>query len=279
VYISENVHDVHSFLGLVNYFRKFIEHYSEIAVPLTNLTKKSHPWVWTGRCQDAFELLKQKLIEAPLLRTPNESLPYKVVTDASDLGLGGVLLQEGHPVAFESRMFNDAELNYQTTEKDMPAVVHALRVWRCYLEGAEYIVYTDHVSKTSFQTQPNMSRRQARWSEFLQRFGAFKWKHRKGSKNVADALSRRDVAGSVRRFCRAAQFQVVGTAGAVAAGHRKAFQHISIPGQREDVAGDQGSAKVLTFDLSIPLLKCLISGSQSLYQQVEQDAHWAPDAS
>jgi hypothetical protein len=102
---------------VVNYFQKFIEHYSEIAVPLTNLTKKSHPWVWTGRCQNAFELLKQKLTEAPLLRTPDESLPYEVVTDASDLGLGGMLLQEGQPVAFESRKLNDAELNYQTTEK------------------------------------------------------------------------------------------------------------------------------------------------------------------
>jgi hypothetical protein len=101
--VPKNVHDVRSFLGLINYFRKFIEHYSEIAVPLTNLTKKSHPWVWTGRCQDAFELSKQKLIEAPLLCTPDERLPHEVVTDASDLGLGGVLLQEGHPVAFESR--------------------------------------------------------------------------------------------------------------------------------------------------------------------------------
>jgi hypothetical protein len=101
--VPKNVHDVRSFLGLVNYFRKFIEHYSEIAVPLTNLTKKSHPWVWNGRCQDAFEMLKQKLIEAPLRRTSDERLPYEVVTDASDLGLGGVLLQEGHPVAFESR--------------------------------------------------------------------------------------------------------------------------------------------------------------------------------
>jgi hypothetical protein len=142
------------------------------------------------------------------------------------------------------------------------------------IEGAEFTMYTDHVSNTYFQTQPNLSRRQARWSEFLQRFGTFEWKYRKGSKNVADALSRRDVAGSVWRFCRAAQFQVVGTAGAVAAGHREAFQHISIPGQGEDVAGDQGSAKVLTFDLSIPLLKRLMSGSQSQYQQVQQDAHW-----
>jgi hypothetical protein len=86
----------------------------------------------------------------------------------------------------------------------MLAVVHALRVWRCYLEGADFTVYTDHVSNTYFQTQPNLSRRQARWSEFLQRFGAFEWKSRKGAKNVADALSRRDVAGSVWRFCCAA---------------------------------------------------------------------------
>jgi hypothetical protein len=134
-------------------------------------------------------LLKQKLTEAPLLRTPDEFLPYEVVTDASHLGLGGVLLQEGQPVAFESRKLNDAELNYQTTEKEMLADVRALRVWRCYLEGAEFTVYTDHVSNTCFQTQPNLSRRQARWSEFLQRFGAFEWKYRKGAKNVADALS------------------------------------------------------------------------------------------
>jgi hypothetical protein len=146
-------------------------------------------------------------------------LPYEVVTDASDLGLGGVLLQEGHPVAFESRKLNSAELNYQTTEKEMLAVVHALRVWRCYLEGADFTVYTDHVSNTYFRPQPNLSQRQARRSEFLQRFGAFEWKYRKGAKNVADALSRRDVAGSVWRFCRAAQFPVVGTAGSVAAGH------------------------------------------------------------
>jgi hypothetical protein len=171
--VPKNVHDVKSFLGLVNYFRKFIEHYSEIAVPLTNLTKKSHLWVWTGHCQDAFKLLKQKLTKAPLLCTPDESLPYEVVTNASDLGLGGMSLQEGQPVAFESRKLNDAELNYQTTEKEMLAVVHDLRVWRCYLEGVEFTVYTDHVLNTYFQMQPNLSRRQARWSEFLQRFGAF----------------------------------------------------------------------------------------------------------
>jgi hypothetical protein len=169
-------------------------------VPLTNLTKKSQPWVWTGRCQDAFELLKQKLTKALLLRTTDESLPYEVVTDASDLSLGGVLLQEGQPVAFEYRKLNDAELNYQTTEKEMLPVVHALRVWRCYLEGAEFTVYIDHVSNTYFQTQPNMSQRQARWSEFPQRFGAFGWKYRKGTKNVARCVEPKGCSGECLAF-------------------------------------------------------------------------------
>jgi hypothetical protein len=103
--------------------------------------------------------LKQKLTKAPLLRFPDKSLPYEVVTDASYLGLGGVLLQEGQSVTFESRKLNDAKLNYQTTEKERLAVVHALHVWRCYLEGAEFTVCTDQVSNTYFQTQLNLSRR------------------------------------------------------------------------------------------------------------------------
>jgi hypothetical protein len=268
------VHDVRSFLDLVNYFRKFIEHYSEIAVPLTNLTWKASAWNWTGRCQDAFELLKQKLIEAPLLHTLDERLLYEVVTDASDSGLGVVLLQEGHPVTFESRKLNLAELNYNVTEKEMLAVVHALRVWRCYLEGANFMwtLCTDHVSNTFFQTQPNLFRRQARWSDFWQRFGNFEWKYRKGASNVANALSQRDVAGSVWRSCRAARLIVVGTVGAVAARDQETYQRISLPAQGERVSGNQSNAEMLTFDLSIPLLKRLITGSQSLYGKVQGHA-------
>jgi hypothetical protein len=77
---------------------RFIEYYFEIAVPLTNLTQKANARDWTSRCQDAFKKLKQKLIEAPLLCTPDERLSYEVVTDAFDLGIGVVLLQEGHHV-------------------------------------------------------------------------------------------------------------------------------------------------------------------------------------
>ena len=127
--VPKNVHDVRSFLGMCNYFRKFIDHYSTKALPLTNLTRKATVWDWTGPCQDAFETLKRSLIEAPVLRSPDETKPYEVVTDASDYGLGAVLLQEGRPIAFESRKLNSAELNYTVTEKEMLAVIHALRVW------------------------------------------------------------------------------------------------------------------------------------------------------
>jgi hypothetical protein len=109
-------------------------------------------------------------------------------------------------------------------------------------------VFTDYVSNTFFQTQPNLTRRQARWSEFLQRFGAFEWKYHKGASNKANALSQRDVAGSVWRYCCAAQLTVVGTEGAVAAENRETYQRISIPGQGESVSGDWGSAEMLTFD-------------------------------
>jgi ribosomal protein L31 len=117
-----------------------------------------------------------------------------VVTDAFDIGLGGVLLQEGHPIAYESCELNSAEQNYTTTEREMLAVVHALRVWRCYLEGVYFEVETEYKCNTFFQRQPNLSRRQARWSEFLQRFGKFQRDYCPGKQNVADATSRRDVA-------------------------------------------------------------------------------------
>ena len=212
-----------------------------------------------------------------MLRTPDESKPYEVVTDASAYGLGAVLLQEGHPVAFESRKLNPAELNYTVTEKEMLAVVHALRVWRCYLEGAEFTVFTDHVSNTFFQTQPNLSRRQARWSEFLQRFGVFKWEYRKGERNVADALSRGDVTASLLQSVDSVKNQPFGAVFAAAdasASSRGMFPHRTESGQARSVRGDQ-RAFVSTFDLSPSLLKSLIISSRSLYEKVQRDANWA----
>lgn len=188
--VPKNVHDVRSFLGLVNYFRKFIKDFASLAVPMTNLTRAKHPWDWSERCEQSFLALKHALTNAPLLTSPDVNKPYEVVTDASTVGLGAVLLQDNRPIAFESRKLSEAEHNYTTIEQEMLAVIHALKTWRCYLEGATFTVVTDHVSNTFFQTQPSLSRRQTRWSEFLQRFHPIKWSYRAGSTNIADPLSR-----------------------------------------------------------------------------------------
>ena len=98
---------------------------------------------------------------------PDFERPFEVVADASDLALGAVLLQERHPIAFESKKFTPAELNYSMTEKELAASVHAVRVWRCYLEGSRFTLVTDHCPNTYLKTQPTLSRRQARWSEIF----------------------------------------------------------------------------------------------------------------
>jgi len=116
--------------------------------------------------------------------------PFEVVTDASGFGLGAVLMQQGHPVAFESRTMNPAERNYPTGEQELLAVVHAMRTWRPYLEGVRCTVVTDHKPNTFLLTQASeLSRRKARWQEYLSRFD-IEWVYKPGKTNVADPLSR-----------------------------------------------------------------------------------------
>ena len=136
----------------------------------------------------AFESLKQAISKEPVLHLPNLDLPFEVKTDASNKALGGVLVQEGHPVAFESWKLNGAEQRYSTHEKEMTAVVHCLQQWRHYLLGGIFTVVTDIVANTFFKTQKKLSARQARWQEFLAEFN-FEWLHRPGLRNiVVDAL-------------------------------------------------------------------------------------------
>jgi hypothetical protein len=118
--------------------------------------------------------------------------PSKWFSDASGVGLGAVLLQDGRQVAFESRKLSPAEQNYTVTEQEMLGVIHASKTWRCYLEGGDFTVVTDHCPNTFFDTQVNLSRRQARWSGFLSRF-KFDWEYRPERTNVADPLSRNRV--------------------------------------------------------------------------------------
>ena len=188
----KNVHEVRSFLGLANYFRKFVRAFSIRAAPMTKLTGKNCKWEWTDACQAAFEGLKADLTNSPVLASPDMTKHFEVVTDACGTGIGAVLLQEGRPIAFESRKLTDPETRYTTTEQELLASVHAMATWRCFLEGLpkeQVTLVTDHHPNTCLPTQPNMNRRQARWSEFLQRFN-FNWIYRPGRHNMADPISR-----------------------------------------------------------------------------------------
>jgi hypothetical protein len=123
-----------SFLGLANYFRKFIQGYCKIVAPLTALTKDGTEWrrpgIWAKECEAAFHTVKMHLTEAPVLAAPDFTKPFEVVCDASIIAVGAVLLQEDRPIAFESKKLNAAQYNYSTTEQELLAVVHALIVWR-----------------------------------------------------------------------------------------------------------------------------------------------------
>ncbi|XP_022864277.1 uncharacterized protein LOC111384248 [Olea europaea var. sylvestris] len=140
---SKTVHDVRSFLGLSNYYRRFVKGYSEIALPLTELTKKDKDWGWSSQCQAAFERFKKSMSTNPILALPDMAKLFEVHTNASDFTLGGVLMQEEYPVAYESRKLK-TEHHYSAYENELLAVVHCLRGWRHYLLGSPFIVKTDN---------------------------------------------------------------------------------------------------------------------------------------
>jgi hypothetical protein len=172
-----NVKDIQSFLGFANFYRRFIYGYSEITTPLTRLTRKNAPWNFDSKCRAAFDKLKEEFTHAPLLThwVPNSQIVVK--TDASDYALAAILSihssnGEIHPIAFHSRSFNPAELNYDTHDKELLTIFEAFKHWRQYLEGSgtPVDVVTDHKNLEYFVTMKLLTRRQARWSEFLSQF-------------------------------------------------------------------------------------------------------------
>ncbi|KAL0544112.1 hypothetical protein IC582_019223 [Cucumis melo] len=132
------VSEVRSFLGLAGYYRRFVENFSRIATPLTQLTRKGAPFVWSKTCEDSFQNLKQKLVTAPVLTVPDGSGSFVIYSDASKKGLGCVLMQQGKVVAYASRQLKSHEQNYPTHDLELAAVVFALKIWRHYLYVKRY---------------------------------------------------------------------------------------------------------------------------------------------
>ncbi|GKD97172.1 putative reverse transcriptase domain-containing protein [Tanacetum coccineum] len=138
--------EIRQFLGLVGYYQRFIESFLKIAKPLTELTQKNKKYIWGEDQESAFQLLKQKLCEAPILALPEGNNDFVVCCDASHQGLGAVLMQREKVIAYASRQLKPHEENYTTHGLELGAVVFALKIWRHYLYGTKCTVFTDHKS-------------------------------------------------------------------------------------------------------------------------------------
>ena len=190
-----NVTDVRSFLGLANYYRRFIKGFAQIAAPLNNLTRKTVPFCWDDDCQTAFDRLKHALTTAPILAYPDFALPFHLYVDASQDGIGLTLGQtiDGKElaIAYAGRDLNKAERNYSATEREALAVIDGIKRFQPYLTGRKFIVHTDHTALKWLMSIQNPTGRLARWSMLIQNFD-FDIVHRPGKLNGnADALSRR----------------------------------------------------------------------------------------
>ena len=195
--VPKDKRDLMRFLGMAGYYRKFCHNFASIAAPLTGLLQKKQKFIWTQNCQAAFEKIKTVLLMAPVLSAPNFSKPFKLFIDASDIGIGGVLLQEDkqgidHPVCYYSRKFDSHQCNYSTCEKETLALLLSLQYFDVYLRPtiAPVQVYTDHNPLVFINKMKNRNQRLLRWSLALQEYDV-EIQHVKGQDNIiADALSR-----------------------------------------------------------------------------------------
>src|SRR3954447_6462071 len=190
-----NIKDLRGALGLFSYYRKFVRDFSKIAKPMLNLLKKDAPFTWGEQQQKAFDELKQRLMEAPILQYPDFTKPFVLYTDASGTGLGAVLSQideekRERVIAYASRSLNKAECNYGITDQECLAIVWAVKHFEPYLGLLPFKVITDHSALKFLQTAEMPTGRRARWIMYLQQF-KFEITYRPGKENKnADALSR-----------------------------------------------------------------------------------------
>nr|CAH8870258.1 unnamed protein product [Trichobilharzia regenti] len=190
--------ELHSFLGLASYYRRFVLNFSFLAAPLFDILKKKD-YNWTASATEAFERLKNCLCSPPILAYPNvsdQAGPFILDTDASDSGIGAVLSQKDADgvekvIAYASRALNKSEKNYCTTRKEMLALVNFVKHFRAYLLGRHFIVRTDHKALSWLHNFKEAEGQIARWQEHLQEYD-FECMHRPGKNHGnADALSRK----------------------------------------------------------------------------------------
>ena len=183
--------EIRSFVALAGYYRRFIERFSKIVAPLTQLTRKDQPFAWTDKCEESFQKLKRRLTSALILVIQDVGKPFEVYCDASHLRLGCVLMQEKKAVAYASRQLKVHERNYPTHDLELAVIVFALKIWRHYLYGAQFRVFSDHKSLKYLFDQKELNMRQRRWMEFLKDYD-FELLYHPGKVNVVvDALSRK----------------------------------------------------------------------------------------
>ncbi|GKB52482.1 putative reverse transcriptase domain-containing protein [Tanacetum coccineum] len=183
--------EIHQFLGLAGYYRRFIKGFSKIARPMTKLTQKSMKFDWGEKAEMAFQLLKQRLCSAPILALLEGSDNFVVYCNASHKGLGAVLMQKEKVIAYASRQLKVHEKNYTTHDLELGAVVFALKTWRHYLYGTKCVVFTDHKSLPHILDQKELNMRQRRWLELLSDYDCKIRYHPRKANVVADALSRK----------------------------------------------------------------------------------------
>ena len=201
----KNIKQLQEFMGLCNYYRRFIENFARISSPLTELMKKDKPFVWGGDESKAFKSLIEMLTSYPILRQPDFSRPFIVSCDASNCAIGAILAQKDdtkreYVCAYASRILKGAECHYGITEKECLAHIWAIKYFRVYLYGTRFTVITDHAALTWLMKLKEPTGRLARWSAYLQDF-QFDIVYKKGSSRLnANALSRPVLLSSISRL-------------------------------------------------------------------------------
>jgi hypothetical protein len=186
-----SVHQICSFLGLAGYYHRFIQDFSKIAKPMTELLKKEVKFHWNDKCEEAFHILRKLLTTAPVLAQPDSTKPFGVYSDAFGTGLGCMLMQNNRVIAYSSRALRNHEQNYLTHDLELAAIIHALKIWRYHLMGAKCNIYTDHKSLKYIFTQADLNMRQRCWLELIKDYDLEVHYHPSKANVVADALSRK----------------------------------------------------------------------------------------